>query len=122
MKFIPWSYTLITSKTRQGYWSVKELCFFELKWKNSILNNKFIPTQAQFKSKLANINLSLFKGYKPGYYLLINAVYKEINYKRERSFNELAFFRVCRCSNDFVELCTPYGNNRNKHSLFVLLM
>jgi hypothetical protein len=67
--------------------------------KHCAYNNKFTSAQAQHnpeleswfickqESKLADIDLSSFKGYKEGDFLLVHKSYREINYKRRRTFN-----------------------------------
>jgi hypothetical protein len=76
--------------------------------KHCTYNSKFTPVEAQHnpkvktwfickqESKLADIDLSPFKGYKEGDYLLVHMPYREINYKRRGTFNELAIFRGYR--------------------------
>jgi hypothetical protein len=105
--------------------------------KHYAYNSKFTPAQAQhnpevetwFKckqeSKLSDIDLSPFKGYKEGNFLLVHMPYKEINYKRRRTFNELVIFRGYRGGNVLVELCVPSNklkNNKTEYCLYVLPM
>jgi hypothetical protein len=105
--------------------------------KHCAFNNKFTPTQAQYnpemetwfiskqESKLANIDLSPLKGYKEGDFLLVHMPHREINYKRKRTFNELAVFRGYRGGNVLVELCvcsTKLKNNKTEYALYVLPM
>jgi hypothetical protein len=70
---------------------------------HAAFNKKFSPLQAQVNPeveqwyiqkqqyKLVSRDLSSFRGYKPGDYLLVHVPYK-FNYKRRRNFNELALF------------------------------
>jgi hypothetical protein len=105
--------------------------------KHCSYTNKFTPTQAQYnpevetwfickqESKLADIDLSSFKGYEEVDFLLVHMPYREINYKRRRTFNELAIFRGYRGGNVLVELCIPstkLKNNKIKYPLYVLPM
>jgi hypothetical protein len=74
--------------------------------KPCVYNSKFTPGQVQHnpevetwfiykqESKLADIDLSPFKGCKEGNFLLVHMPYREINYKRRRMFNELTIFRA----------------------------
>jgi hypothetical protein len=103
--------------------------------KHCAYNSKFTPAQAQYnqevetwfickqESKVADIDLSPFKRYKEGDFLLVYMPYREINYKRRRTFNELAIFRAYCGGNVLVELCVPYvklRNDRIKYPLYVL--
>jgi hypothetical protein len=76
-------------------------------------------------NKLADIDLSPFKRYKEEDFLLVHMLYREINYKRRRTFNELAIFRGYRGGNVLVELCVPsvkLKNDKIKNPLYVLPM
>jgi hypothetical protein len=105
--------------------------------KHCTFNNKFTPTHAQYnpevetwfickqESKLADIYLSSFKGYKKGDFLFIHMLYREINFKRRRIFNEPAIFRGYRGGKVLVELCVPsvkLKNNKIKCPSYVLFI
>jgi hypothetical protein len=75
------------------------------------------------ESKLTNIGLSSFKRYQEVDFLLVHIPYREINYKRKRTFNELNIFRAYLGGNVLVELCIPsikHKNNKIKYPLYVL--
>jgi hypothetical protein len=100
-------------------------------------NSKFTPAQAQHnpevetwftckhESKLDDIDLSSFKGYNEEDYLVVHMPYREINYKRRRTFNELVICRGHCGGNVLVELCllsNKLKNNKIKYPLYVLPM
>jgi hypothetical protein len=73
--------------------------------------------------KLADIDLSSSVEFEEGNFLLVCIPYRKINYKRRRSFNELAIFRAYRGGNVLVKLCTPhikFKNDRIKCPLYIL--
>jgi hypothetical protein len=75
--------------------------------------------------KLTDFDLSTFKGYKEGDYLLVHMPYREINYKRRRRFNDMAIFRGYRGGNVLIELSIPSTklyNNKIEYALYVLPM